>query len=90
MLVRCREISAGNYRWVVRLDNTLQPDVTIAARLAPENTEVLDYYLLPRMEEMAAKLRLSANTNIVLDACRFDNLNFLMAMSRRIAVGEAA
>ncbi len=90
VLVRCREISVGNYRWVVRLDNTLEPDVTIAARLAPENTQVLDYYLLPRMEEMAAKLRLSANTNIVLDACRFDNLNFLMAMSRRIAVGEAA
>jgi DNA invertase Pin-like site-specific DNA recombinase len=90
VLVRCREISIGNYRWVVRLDNTLEPDVTIAARLAPENTQVLDYYLLPRMEEMAAKLRLSANTNIVLDACRFDNLNFLMAMSRRVAVGEAA
>ena len=52
VLVRCREISVGNYRWLVRLENSLQPDVTIAARLTPENSEVLDYYLLPRMEEI--------------------------------------
>ena len=90
VLARCRETPAGNHRWLVRLENSLDPDVTIAARLKPENQEILDYYLLPSMDALVDKLRLAHENGIVLDVYRFENLNFLISMARRVAIQEAA
>jgi len=90
VLARCRETPAGNHRWLVRLDNSLDPDVTIAARLKPGNQEILDYYLLPGMDTLVHRLRLAPENGIVLDVYRFENLNFLMSMARRVAIEEAA
>ena len=39
VLARCRETAAGGYRWLIRMENSLDPDVTIAARLSHGNTE---------------------------------------------------
>lgn len=89
-LVRCRETHAGNHRWLVRLDNSLEPDVTIAARLRPGNQEILDYYLLPGMDRLSERLRLSPENGVVLDVYRFENLNFFVSMARRVAIGDAA
>ena len=71
VLARCHETPTGSYRWLLRLDNSLNPDVTIAARLQPGNQEIMDYYLFPRMAELASKLRLSSDNGIVLDVYRF-------------------
>jgi DNA invertase Pin-like site-specific DNA recombinase len=90
VLARCRETPAGNHRWLVRLENSLDPDVTIAARLKQGNEEILDYYLLPGADALAQRLRLAPENNIVLDVYRFENLNFLMSMARRVAIEEAA
>jgi DNA invertase Pin-like site-specific DNA recombinase len=90
ILVRCRETQAGNHRWLVRLDNSLNPDVTIATRLRPGNEDILDYYLLPGMDRLSEQLRLSEENGVVLDVYRFENLNFFVSMARRVAIGEAA
>jgi DNA invertase Pin-like site-specific DNA recombinase len=90
LLARCRETVAGNYRWLIRLENSLDPDVTIAARLKPENHEILDYYLLPSMDALVEELRLAPDNGIVLDVHRFENLTFLISMARRVAIEEAA
>lgn len=90
VLARCRETPAGNHRWLVRLENSLDPDVTIAARLGPGNREILDYYLLPSMGALVDKLRLAPENGIVLDIHRFENLNFFISLARRVAVEEAA
>jgi DNA invertase Pin-like site-specific DNA recombinase len=90
VLARCRETPAGSHRWLIRLENSLDPDVTIAARLKPENQEILDYYLLPSMGVLVDKLRLAPDNGIVLDVHRFENLNFLISMARRVAIREAA
>jgi hypothetical protein len=89
-LVRCRESHAGSHRWLVRLDNSLEPDVTIAARLRPGNQEILDYYLVPGMDRLSERLRLSPDNGIVLDVYRFENLNFFVSMARRVAIGDPA
>lgn len=89
-LVRCRETHAGNHRWLVRLDNSLRPDVTIATRLRPGNQEILDYYLLPGMEKLSEQLRLTPENGIVLDVYRFENLNFFASMARRVAIRDVA
>jgi DNA invertase Pin-like site-specific DNA recombinase len=90
VLVRCRETPAGNHRWLVRLDNTLYPDVTIAARLRLGNQEVLDYYLLPGMDRLSEQLRLAPENGVVLDVYRFENLKFFQSMARRVAIEDAA
>jgi len=90
VLARCRETLAGTHRWLVRLENSLDPDVTVAARLRPGNQEILDYYLLPSMDALVDKLRLAPENGIVLDVHRFENLSFLISMARRVAIEEAA
>lgn len=90
VLARCRTTPAGNHRWLVRLDNSLEPDVTVAARLCPGDKEILDYYLLPCMDVLAERLRLAKDNGLLLDVYRFENLNFFMHMARRVALGEAA
>jgi hypothetical protein len=90
VLVRCRETPAHNLRWLVRLDNSLDPDVTIAARLRPGNQDILDYYLLPGMDCLAARLQLARENGVVLDVYRFENLSFFHSMARRVLIGEAA
>jgi DNA invertase Pin-like site-specific DNA recombinase len=90
VLARCHETHAGSHRWLVRLDNSLGPDVTIAARLQPGNQEIMDYYLLPSIGELSAKLRLSPDNGIVLDVYRFENLSFFISMASRVPVEEAA
>jgi hypothetical protein len=90
VLARCRLTPSGHSRWLVRLDNSLQPDVTIAARLCPGDEAILDYYLLPGLDILSSKLRLSSDNGLVLDVYRFENLNFFVRMARRVAIGETA
>lgn len=90
VLARCRTTPAMNHRWLIRLENSLNPDVTIAARLQPDNANILDYYLLPSVDFISKRLRLSQDNGVVLDVYRFENLNFLFSMARRSIVPEAA
>ena len=73
----------------MRLDNSLDPDVTVAARLRPGNEEILDYYLLPSIDRLSDNLRLAQDNGIVLDVYRFENLNFFVRLARRVAIEEA-
>jgi len=66
------------------------PDVVIAARLRPGNDEVLDYYLLPRLDVLIEKLIFRPENGLVLDVYRFNNLNFFMEMAQRARVESAA
>ena len=90
VLARCHETPGGSYRWLLRLDNSLNPDVTIAARLQPGDQEIMDYYLFPNMAELASKLRLSSDNGLVLDVYRFENLSFFFSMAKRVSVEEVA
>jgi DNA invertase Pin-like site-specific DNA recombinase len=89
ILARCRESRAGNLRWQLRFDESLHPDVVIAARLRPGNDEILDYYLLPGLDVLAERLTFRPENGFVLDVYRFNNLNFFMEMARRARVESA-
>jgi DNA invertase Pin-like site-specific DNA recombinase len=90
VLARCRETLSGGNRWLIRLDASLLPDVTIAARLKPDNAEILDYYLLPSLDQLSQKLSLAANNPLTLDVYRFDSLDFFMSLGRRQQLKETA
>jgi hypothetical protein len=88
VISRCRETLTGKYRWLIRLENALDPDITIAARLTPNNENILDYYIFPKIETLTAQLRLRGENGIRLDSYRFDNLDFFLSMARRMRIEE--
>jgi hypothetical protein len=61
-IARCREHREGEYRWVLRFDTSLDPNITIGARMAPGNTTILDYYLFPSIDVLTAQCRLALKT----------------------------
>jgi hypothetical protein len=64
------------------------PDITVAARLAPGNETVLDYYLFPRIDVLAARLLLAPQNGFVIDVYRFDDLTFFLDLARRGSLGD--
>lgn len=90
IIARCTQTNAGAYRWNIRLDTGLLPDITVVVRMDQTNDSPLDYYLLPTADMTLPKLRLSENNGLSLDAYRFDDLAHLFAMSERISVLEVA
>ena len=89
VLARCRETQRGNFRWVMRLDASLAPDITIGApRLAAGNESILDYYLFPSIDALAERIRLAPENGFVLDVYRFDDLSFFFSLCRRQTIEE--
>jgi DNA invertase Pin-like site-specific DNA recombinase len=91
-IVLCRHIAtgAGASRWLVRLDEGLKPDITIAARMNATNESIRDYYLLPAIDLSWENLRLAEENGIYLDAYRFQTLDYFLRMAKRTKIQEAA
>lgn len=91
-IVLCRHTttSAGASRWVVRLDASLKPDITIAVRMDATNEGVRDYYLLPAIDMTWENLRMAEENGVYLDAYRFESLNYFIGMAERVNLQEAA
>jgi DNA invertase Pin-like site-specific DNA recombinase len=90
-LVIARACNTGSgYRWHIRLDTGLLPDLTIAVRLNTANTEALDYYVFPSIDLTLPLLKLKQDNAFSLDAYRFDSLDFLYSLAERCPFGEAA
>jgi DNA invertase Pin-like site-specific DNA recombinase len=90
VIARCRQTSAGAFRWIIRLDTGLVPDLTIVARMDQANDAPLDFYLLPMFDITLPKLRFSESNGLSLDAYRFGNLEHFFHMASRSPVQEAA
>ena len=52
------------------------------------NTAPLDYYLLPKYEMTTDRLELAEENGLILDAFRFNSLEFFFAMVERVRVME--
>ncbi|MET4200739.1 recombinase family protein [Bradyrhizobium sp. LA6.12] len=83
-------ISGTGYRWHVRFDTSLVPDLTIAVRLSTSNTDILDYYVFPRLDLTTSRLKLAQDNALHLDAYRFDELDSLYSLARQCPFEEAA
>ena len=89
VIARCQQTPAGSLRWNIRLDRTLEPDITVAVRLDASNENPLDYYLLPSLDMNVAKLRLAESNGLYLDVYRFETLDYLFGMARRTQIEVA-
>lgn len=90
VIVRCHQTSGGALRWKLRLDAGLSPDITVAVRMNAGNRQVLDYYLLPRLDIAVARLRMAEENGLHLDAFRFDTLDPLFNLTARTSIRRAA
>ena len=90
VLSRCLRTEAGSSRWMLRFEEGLQPDLTIAVRMDETNQAIKDYYLFPAIDLTDAKFRLAENNHALLDAYRFDDLEFFFEMAERVSVEDAA
>ncbi|MHB9129941.1 MAG: recombinase family protein [Armatimonadota bacterium] len=88
IISRCKHTDAGSRRWVVRFDTALNPDITIAARMDPENSAIMDYYLLPITDISGERLRLAEQNGLYFDSYRFDDLDYLFYLARRASLLE--
>ena len=88
VLARCQTTPTGHLRWRIRFDparlfDTGHPDITVAIRLDPANTQELDYYLLPRLDLPEQEIRVSNKNSADFECFRFDDLKFFYGMSER-------
>jgi DNA invertase Pin-like site-specific DNA recombinase len=90
VIARHRATDAGFSRWLIRFDDALHPDITIAVRMAPGNSGIKDFYLLPALDMERSKLRFAEHNGVWLDAYRFDSLEYFYGMARRCRVEEVA
>jgi DNA invertase Pin-like site-specific DNA recombinase len=90
VLARSRQKEDGSFRWLIRVDAGLKPDVTVAARMDSENQQPIDYYLLPSLDMTFERLMIAEDNPISLDAFRFDTLDFFFGMAKRTEIPEAA
>ena len=90
VVVRCQTTAAGSFRWQIRFDVGLWPDITVAVRMDGRNQTALDYYLLPRIDMTAPRLRLAEDNGISLDAYRFSTLDAFFGLVTRVNLQEVA
>ena len=90
VIARCRQRDSGAFRWLIRMDAGLNPDITVAVRMAADNQSPLDYYLLPRLDMTFEKLLLAEDNAVSLDTYRFVTLDFFFGMAQRARIPGAA
>ena len=90
VIARCRQKHSGAFRWLIRMDTGLNPDITVAVRMSADNQTPLDYYLLPSLDMTFEKLLLAEDNAVSLDTYRFVTLDFFFGMARRARIPEAA
>jgi DNA invertase Pin-like site-specific DNA recombinase len=90
VLSRCLRTDAGSPRWLVRFEESHRPDITIVARMDETNQGIKDYYLFPALDQLALRLRLAECNDALLDAYRFDDLEFFYSLAERVSIEEVA
>ena len=90
VISRCSHTPAGSSRWKIRLDTGLAPDLTVAVRMNATNKEPLDYYLLPLFDMSMDRIRLAEENGLMLDAFRFESLDYFFTMAERTHFAEIA
>lgn len=90
VLARCQTHDNGRRRWKVRFDTSLAPDITVAVRLDDRNQAALDYYLLPRLDFGQPRIHLADRNGVEFESYRFESLDYLYGMARRIRLRRSA
>ncbi|MBF0181818.1 MAG: recombinase family protein [Magnetococcales bacterium] len=86
VISRCMATAKGTSRWNVRFDTSLNPDLTIVARMDADNEAIQDFYLIPAQIIKKRRVLFAADNGAFWDSFRFDTLDFFFAMARRASI----
>ncbi|PLC07567.1 recombinase family protein [Variovorax sp. RO1] len=89
VIARCKPTAAGTYRWRIRFDASLHPDLTVVARMDPSNRGAHDYYVFPAIDFSNDTLPILEDNGFTLDAYRTDSLEIIYQMAGRVPLPEA-
>ena len=90
VIARCYATASGAFRWTVRLDTGLDPDLTIAVRMDAPNEAPLDYFVLPSLDVHGVRLRIREDNGIFLDGYRYESLDYFFGMAQTVRARVAA
>ena len=90
VIARCKPLPSGSYRWHIRFDASLEPDITVVARMDVTNQSALDYYLFPSIDFSQDRLPTKEDNEFTLDAYRMATLDYFYALTGRVSLKEAA
>lgn len=90
VIARCKPTPAGAYRWRIRFDTSLHPDITLVARMDHQNERAFDYYVLPAIDFSTVALPTLEDNGFFLDAYRTESLDSFFQLSGRVPLQEAA
>lgn len=90
VMARCQSLESGRRFWKVRLDTSLNPDISVVVRLSPGNAVALDYYLLPRLDFGSTGIRLAEQNAMELESYRFDSLDYFYGMGSQSKLRRVA
>jgi DNA invertase Pin-like site-specific DNA recombinase len=86
IIARHKGTPSGQSQWKIHFDRSETTDIIIVARMAPDNKNIKDYYILPSLENHDAYLRFSEDNGLSLDAYRFDDLSFFYQLTERTSI----
>ncbi len=90
VIAKCRRTPAGSYRWRLRFDGGLLPDITVVVRMAANNVDALDYYLLPSIDLVRGKMKLAEENGLGIDGYRFESLTEFYEFVSPVHLKEAS
>ncbi len=90
VIARCKLTQGGRRRWKIRLEESLKLDLAICVRMDEDNSSPHDFYILPRMTLAESVMRLADHNGLSLDAFRFDSLDGLFILAKRVPFRRAA
>lgn len=90
VIARCQQTESGSYRWRIRFDTGLLPDITVVVRMHADNQSTFDYYLFPHIDLPLSPVRLAEENHLSLDAYRFDTLDALYGLAARSPIRRTA
>lgn len=90
VIARCQVTPADAFRWSIRLDAGLSPDLTVVVRMDAPNRAPLDYYVLPSLDIQSARLRIKEDNGLFLDGYRYESLDYFFGIAQTVRAGAAA
>lgn len=90
VIARCKPTPSGSFRWRIRLDASLRPDITVVARMDQSNKSAFDYYVLPAIDFEPDVLPTLEDNGFNLDAYRTSSLDFFYQLAGRLPLQEVA
>lgn len=90
ILARCRVLTSGTLRWLIKFEHNNNSDIILCARLDETNSSILDYYIFPTLDLTTLNLKLAIDNQFSLDVYRHASIEYLLSMFKRSKIMSTA